>query len=53
MIVFPNKSRAFDKFTFFSVKSKIIMPRTFKEERGQAIGILAAWGSKKEVARPF
>ena len=35
--------------SLFSVKSKIIMPRTFKEERGQAIGILAAGGSKKET----
>ena len=26
----------------FSEKSKIIMPRLFKEERGRAIGILAA-----------
>ena len=39
--------------SLFSVKSKIIMPRTFKEERGQAIGMLAAGGSKKEVTRPF
>ena len=53
MVVFPNKSRAFDQFTFFSVKSKIIMPRTFKEERGQAIGMLAAGGSTKEAATPF
>ena len=35
--------------TFFSVKSKIIMPRLFKEEREWAISMLAAWGSKKEV----
>ena len=39
--------------SLFSVKSKIFMPRLFKEERGQAIGMLAAGGSKKEVARPF
>ena len=28
------------------------MPRLFKEKRGQAIGMLAAGGSKKEVSRP-
>ena len=39
--------------SLFSVKSKIIIPRQFKEERGQAIGMLAAGGSKKEVAGPF
>ena len=49
MLVFLYKSRAFDQFTFIPVKSKIIMPRQFKEERGRAIGALGAWGSMKEV----
>ena len=29
------------------------MPRLFKEERGRAIGMQAAVGSKDEAARPF
>ena len=53
MVMFPDKSRVFDQFTFFPVKSKIIMPRLFKEEREQAIGMLTAGGSKKEVFRRF
>ena len=52
MVPFLNRIKALYQI-IFSVKSKIIMPRLFKEERGQAIGMMAAGGSQKEVARPF
>ena len=56
MVVFLNKSQAFDQLTFFCkiiICKNIIMQHLFKEESGRAIGMLAAAGSKKEVARPF